>query len=135
MKVVVPLPAGGAGIVRPEELAAALPGCRSATAVEGGGIRIVVDVAVASVRGLWAGTITETGADAWRIVGSGEPGRADLAVRADGDAGTLTVEGTVEGPLAGIGSSLLDAAVRRLVLSLIASSHAADRRQLGSDVT
>ena len=98
-----------------EVLARAVPGCRSVTPVEGGGVRLVVDVAVASVRGLWAGTLTETGPGAWRIVGSGEPGRVDLVVHVDADAGTVTIEGTVEGPLAAIGSTLLAAAVRRLV--------------------
>jgi carbon monoxide dehydrogenase subunit G len=98
-------------------VARAVPGCRSVTPVDGGGVRIVVDVAIASVRGLWAGTITPGGAGAgtWRVVGSGEPGTADLVVRLDDSGTAVTIEGTVEGPLAAIGSALLAAAVRRLV--------------------
>lgn len=118
MKVTVPVsapPDAWAELTRPEVLARALPGCRSVSPAHGGGWRIVVDVAVASVRGPWAGTLTETGINAWRIVGAGDPGRADLAVRVDDDHQTVIVEGTVEGPLAAIGSSLLAAAFSRLV--------------------
>jgi carbon monoxide dehydrogenase subunit G len=107
-------PAAWAELARPSVLAAALPGCRSVEPADGGGFRIVVDVAVASVRGLWAGTVAETAQGQWRIVGAGEPGRADLVVGVDPDHTTITVEGTVEGPLAAIGSALLAAAVRRL---------------------
>jgi carbon monoxide dehydrogenase subunit G len=135
VKVTVPVstPAGGwDALARPEMLARALPGCRSAERTADG-VRIVVDVAVASVRGLWAGTLTEVDVKLWRIVGSGEPGRADLIVSVDDDpttfATTLTVEGTVEGPLAAIGSALLAAAVRRTVLSLLASDAAHEQRQ------
>jgi carbon monoxide dehydrogenase subunit G len=114
--------------------ARAVPGCRSVTPVDGGGVRIVLDVAIASVRGLWAGTITETEPGMWRVAGSGEPGRADLVVRLDDDAtGTLTVDGTVEGPLTAIGSSLLAAAVRRLVLSSMARSRSGAGRQMPSE--
>jgi carbon monoxide dehydrogenase subunit G len=108
-------PDAWAGLARPSVLAAALPGCRSAVPADGGGLRLVVDVAVASVRGLWAGTVEQTDEGVWRIAGSGEPGRADLVVRVDPDHSTVTVEGTVDGPLAAIGSALLAAAVRRLV--------------------
>lgn len=134
MEVTVPVsapPDAWAELTRPSVLAAALPGCRSALPVDGGGVRIVVDIAVASVRGLWAGTVTATGTGAWRIVGSGEPGRADLVVRLDDDHTTLTVEGTVDGPLATIGSALLAAAVRRTVLSLISRKAPGGQRQFG----
>jgi carbon monoxide dehydrogenase subunit G len=107
-------PDAWAELDRPSVLAASLPGCRSAEPADGGGFRLVVDVAVASVRGLWAGTVTETDAGGWRVVGSGEPGRVDP------DHTTVTVEGTVEGPLAAIGSKLLAAAVRRLVQETLA---------------
>ena len=113
-------PDAWAELDRPSVLAASLPGCRSAEPADGGGFRLVVDVAVASVRGLWAGTVTETDAGGWRVVGSGEPGRVDLILRVDPDHTTVTVEGTVEGPLAAIGSKLLAAAVRRLVQETLA---------------
>jgi carbon monoxide dehydrogenase subunit G len=134
VKVTVPIPVppdAWAGLVRPEVLAAALPGCRSAEPA-GAGVRIMVDVAVAAVRGIWAGTVTETGTGTWRVVGSGEPGRADLVVRVDDDHTALTVEGTVEGPLANIGSALLAAAIRRMILlSSISRNAPGDRRQFG----
>jgi uncharacterized protein len=113
----------------PEQLLRSLPGCRSISPGADGGLRIVVDVAVAAVRGLWAGTLTETGPGRWHLVGAGEPGKADLAVRLDDDRSTLVIEGTVEGPLATIGSALLAAAVRRTVLSLMGRTSPADRRQ------
>jgi uncharacterized protein len=119
----------GAALSDPAVLVAALPGCRSAVPVDGGGLRLVVDVAVASVRGLWAGTVTPSGDSAWRIVGSGEPGRVDLVLGVDPDRSTVTVEGTVEGPLAAIGSALLAAAVRRTVLPLLASGAAHEQGQ------
>src|SRR5262249_45944929 len=117
VKVTVPLPAPLD--LSSEQLAAALPGCRSVEPIDGGdgGLRIAVAVAIAAVRGIWAGTLTRTGPGEWRLVGAGEPGRADLAVRVDGSSSTLVVEGTVEGPLAAIGGALLAAAVRRTVLS------------------
>ncbi|HEV7760116.1 MAG TPA: SRPBCC domain-containing protein [Acidimicrobiales bacterium] len=108
-----------AELARPEVLVASLPGCRSATPGPDG-LRLVVDVAVASVRGLWAGALTGTGEGAWRIVGSGEPGHVDLVLGVDPDRTTLTVEGTVDGPLAAIGSALLAAAVRRLAEDTLA---------------
>jgi carbon monoxide dehydrogenase subunit G len=115
-------PDAWAELDRPSVLAASLPGCRSAEPADGGGLRLVVDVAVASVRGLWAGTLTPADGDGggWRVVGSGEPGHVDLALRVDPDHTTVTVEGTVEGPLAAIGSNLLAAAVRRLVQETLA---------------
>jgi uncharacterized protein len=108
-------PDAWAELARPSVLAASLPGCRSAEPADGGGLRLVIDVAVASVRGLWAGTLTPIDAGGWRVAGSGEPGRVDLVVRVDPDHTTVTVEGTVEGPLAAIGSKLLEAAALRLV--------------------
>jgi carbon monoxide dehydrogenase subunit G len=124
-------PDAWAALSDPTVLAAALPGCRSAVPVNGadGGLQLVVDVAVASVRGLWAGTVSRVDADAVRVVGSGEPGRVDVVVRADPSRTTVTVEGTVEGPLGAIGSALLAAAVRRTVLSLLASEAAREQRQ------
>jgi uncharacterized protein len=113
-------PDAWAELDRPSVLAASLPGCRSAEPAHGGGLRLVVDVAVASVRGLWAGTLTQTDAGGWRVVGSGEPGRVDLVLRVDPDHTTVTVEGTVEGPLAAIGSKLLAAAAHRLVQETLA---------------
>jgi uncharacterized protein len=113
-------PNAWAELTRPSVLATSVPGCRSVEPAGGDGLRLVVDVAVASVRGLWAGTLAETGTGEWRVVGSGEPGRVDLVLRVDPDHTTVTVEGTVEGPLAAIGSALLAAAVRRLVEDTLA---------------
>jgi carbon monoxide dehydrogenase subunit G len=107
-------------LANPEVLAAVLPGCRSAQASDGG-VQVVVDVAVASVRGLWAGTVVPVDGDAVRIVGSGEPGTVDVVARADPERTTLTVEGTVDGPLAALGSTLLAAAVRRLADDLLSA--------------
>ena len=95
MKATFPVsasPDAWAELDRPSVLAASLPGCRSAEPADGGGLRLVVDV-----------------------VGSGEPGRVDLVLRVDPDHTTVTVEGTVEGPLAAIGSKLLAAVAHRLV--------------------
>ena len=114
-------PDGWVALADPAVLAAALPGCRSATPGPDG-LRLVVDVAVASVRGLWAGTVVPVDADAVRITGSGEPGAVDVVVRADPDRTSLTVEGTVDGPLAAVGSTLLAAAVRRLATDTLAGA-------------
>jgi carbon monoxide dehydrogenase subunit G len=104
----------------PALVAAALPGCRSV--VRGAdGWRVVTDVAVASVQGLWAGNVTAVDADAVRVVGSGDPASVDLVVRADPERTRLTVEGTVDGPLATIGSALLAAAIGRLATTVLAS--------------
>jgi carbon monoxide dehydrogenase subunit G len=111
----------------PEAVAAALAGCRSVTrdADGDGTFRVVTDVAVASVRGLWSGTVVPVDADAVRIVGSGAPGTIDLVVRADPDRTALTVDGTVEGPLATVGSTVLAAAVRRTAEALLSALAAA----------
>jgi carbon monoxide dehydrogenase subunit G len=110
----------------PTVLAAALPGCRSAVhADEGAGgevLRVTVEVAVASVGGLWAGTVSRVDGDAVRVAGAGEPGRVDLVIRADDHRSTLTVEGTVDGPLATVGAAVLGAAIRRLAADTLAAA-------------
>jgi carbon monoxide dehydrogenase subunit G len=107
----------------PEVLAAILPGCRSVTAVAStGGLQLVVDLSVASVRGLWAGTVERVGDSAVRIAGSGEPGTVDLVVRADASRSSLAVEGTVDGPLATVGSAVLAAAVRRMAADVLGAA-------------
>ena len=118
MRTTFPLSASPAALSDPEVLAAALPGCRSAVAADGG-VQVVVEVAVASVRGLWAGTVSAVDADAVRIVGAGEPGTVDVVARSDPDRTTVTVEGTIDGPLATIGSTLLAAAIHRLADDLL----------------
>lgn len=116
-------PAAWVALADPSLLAGALPGCRSVRAAgDGEGLRVVVEVAVASVRGLWAGTVVPVDADAVRIAGSGEPGAVDVVVRADPGRTELTVDGTVDGPLAAVGSTLLAAAVRRLAGDLLAAN-------------
>jgi len=127
VRVVVPLSAPPRHSA--EHLLRSVPGCRSVSPAgdrdgdgDGNGLRIVVDVSVAAVRGLWAGTVTETGPGEWHLSGAGEPGRADLALRLDDTGTTLVVEGTVEGPLAHIGSALLAAAVRRLAKDTLAGA-------------
>lgn len=117
----------------PDALAAALPGCRSVTADGDGALHVVAEVAVASVRGLWSGTVVPLDADAVRVVGSGAPGAIDLVVRADPERTALTVEGTVDGPLGAIGSTVLAAAARRTADDLLAAM-AADRNAVKSEV-
>ena len=90
---------------------------------------------VASVRGLWSGTVTVVDADAVRIAGSGSPGTVDLVVRADRPtAASSTVEGTVEGPLATVGAAVLAAAVRRTAEDLLAGLAARARSGRGVGV-
>jgi carbon monoxide dehydrogenase subunit G len=116
-------PEAWAALSDPEAVAAALAGCRSVTrdADGDGTFRVVTEVAVASVRGLWSGTVAPVDADAVRIAGSGAPGTIDLVVRADPDRTALTVDGTVEGPLATVGSTVLAAAVRRTAEALLSA--------------
>ncbi len=117
-------PEAWAALADPDRLAAALPGCRSAArASEGDGtVAVALDLAVASVRGLWSGTVAAVDPDAVRVRGSGEPGTVDLIVRAAPDRTTLTVEGEVTGPLAAVGGAVLAAAVRRLAEDTLAAA-------------
>ena len=119
-------PAAWAALGDPEVLAAALPGCRSVTATgDGDGtLHVVADLAVASVHGLWAGSVVRVDADSLRIAGSGEPGTVDLVVRSDPSRTALTVEGTVEGPLATVGSAVLAAVIRRIAEDVLAAATA-----------
>jgi carbon monoxide dehydrogenase subunit G len=117
-------PEAWAALADPMRLAAALPGCRSVTGDAGGDgtLQVVTEVAVAAVRGLWAGTVTPVDADAVRVQGSGAPGAVDLVVRADPERTALTVEGTVDGALGTVGSAVLAAAVRRMAEDLLAAT-------------
>jgi carbon monoxide dehydrogenase subunit G len=154
-------PDAWARLADPAVLAAALPGCRSVTLVAGpagpargvatdgargedggrgagvgegagfGALRLVVDLSVASVRGLWAGTVERVDDDAVRVAGSGEPGVVDLVVRADASRSRLTVEGTVDGPLATVGSAVLAAAVHRMAKELLGAAGAPALRTRG----
>ncbi|MGH9209116.1 MAG: hypothetical protein ACRD2C_00370 [Acidimicrobiales bacterium] len=92
----------------------------------GGPLHIVADLAVASVRGLWTGTVAGVDADAVRVTGSGAPGTVDVVVRADPERTMLTVEGTVTGALATVGSTVLAAAIRRMALDVLAAAAASD---------
>jgi carbon monoxide dehydrogenase subunit G len=124
------LPEAWAALADPDRLAVALPGCRSVArdqTEDAGGFRVVADVAVASVRGLWSGTVVPVDAGAVRIRGTGEPGTVDVVVRADPDRTLVTVEGTVEGPLATVGTAVLAAAVRRTAHELLAAAAAPHR--------
>lgn len=105
----------------PARVRAALPGCTGAARVDGGGLRLDVDLAVASVRGPWTGTATPVDERTVRVMGAGGVGSLDLLVRVDADRTQLTVDGTVGGPLAAIGSGLLAAAVRRTATDLLAA--------------
>ncbi len=125
MRTTVPItasPEAWAALADPERLAAALPGCRSVTRGVGGDgtLHVVTDVAVASVRGLWVGTVAPVDADAVRVSGSGAPGTLDLVVRADPERTSITVEGTVEGALGTVGSAVLTAAIHRMAVDLVA---------------
>ena len=119
-------PEAWAALGDPARLAAALPGARSVRATAGGdgdgaGLAVVADLAVASVRGLWSGTVTPLSADEVRIAGAGAPGSVDLVVRASPDRTTLTVEGEVGGPLATVGGAVVAAAARRLAETTLAA--------------
>lgn len=127
MKTTFPIsapPEAWAALADPMRLAAALPGCRSVTGDAGGDdtLQVVTEVAVAAVRGLWAGTVAPVDADAVRVRGSGAPGAVDLVVRADPERTALTVEGTVDGALGTVGSAVLAAAVRRMAEDLLAAA-------------
>lgn len=127
MKTTFPVsapPEAWAALADPQRLAAALPGCRSVTRDAGGDgtLHVVTEVAVASVQGLWAGTVAPLDSDAVRVRGSGAPGAVDLTVRADPERTALTVEGTVDGLLGTVGSAVLAAAVRRVAEGLLATS-------------
>jgi carbon monoxide dehydrogenase subunit G len=117
-------PEAWAALADPQRLAAALPGCRSVTPDAGGDgtLHVVTEVAVASVRGLWAGTVAPLDFDAVRVRGSGAPGAVDLTVRANPERTALTVEGTVDGLLGTVGSAVLAAAVRRVAEGLLATT-------------
>ena len=124
-------PEAWAALTDPVRLAAALPGCRSVAPDADGdaALRVVTEVAVASVRGLWAGTVAPVDGDAVRVRGSGAPGAVDLVVRADAARTTITVEGTVDGPLDTVGSAVLAAALRRIAEDLLAAAAPADQPQ------
>jgi len=114
-------PAVLAALADPAQVAAALPGCRSVEAGDEGRLAVVLDLSVASVSGLWSGTVSPVDADAVRVVGSGAPGTVDFIARAERDRTRLTVEGEVSGPLATVGTTVLAAAVRRLTDTLLAN--------------
>lgn len=118
------LPGAWAALADPQRLAAALPGCRAVTrdADGDGTLHVLTEVAVASVRGLWAGTVARVDPDAVRVRGSGAPGAVDLVVRADPERTSLTVEGTVDGALGTVGAAVLAGAVRRMVEDLLAAT-------------
>ncbi len=127
MKTTFPVsapPEAWAALADPQRLAAALPGCRSVRrdAAGDGTLHVVTEVAVAAVRGLWAGTVASVDADAVHVRGSGAPGAVDLMVRADPERTALTVEGTVDGPLGTVGSAVLAAAIRRDAQALLAAA-------------
>jgi carbon monoxide dehydrogenase subunit G len=117
-------PGAWAALADPQRLAAALPGCRSVTCdADGDGtLHVVTEVAVASVRGLWAGTVAPVDADAVHVRGSGAPGAVDLVVRADPERTSLTVEGTVDGALGTVGAAVLAGAVRRMAEGLLVAT-------------
>jgi carbon monoxide dehydrogenase subunit G len=117
-------PEAWAALADPMRLAAALPGCRSVSRDAGGEgtLQVVTEIAVASVRGLWAGTVAPVDGDAVRVRGSGAPGAVDLVVRANAERTALMVEGTVEGALGTVGSAVLAAALRRTAEDLLAAA-------------
>jgi carbon monoxide dehydrogenase subunit G len=117
-------PGAWAALADPERLAAALPGCRSVTrhADGDGTLHLVTEVAVASVRGLWAGTVAPVDADAVHVRGSGAPGAVDLVVRADPGRTSITVEGTVDGALGTVGAAVVAGAVRRMAEDLLGAA-------------
>jgi uncharacterized protein len=115
-------PTAWATLADPARVAAALPGCRSVEVDGDGRMAVMLDLSVASIQGLWSGTVTAADADTVRITGSGAPGTVDLTARADADRTRLTVEGEVSGPLATVGTTVLAATARRLADTLLAAS-------------
>jgi carbon monoxide dehydrogenase subunit G len=117
-------PGAWAALADPDRLAAALPGCRSVIrhADAEGTLHVVTEVAVASARGLWAGSVAPVDADAVHVRGSGAPGAVDLVVRADPERTTITVEGSVDGALATVGAAVLAGAIRRMAEDLLAAT-------------
>jgi carbon monoxide dehydrogenase subunit G len=117
-------PGAWAALADPERLAAALPGCRSVIrhADADGTLQVVTEVAVASARGLWAGTVTPVDADTVHVRGSGAPGAVDLVVRVDPGRTSITVEGSVDGALGTVGAAVLAGAVRRIAEDLLAAT-------------
>jgi carbon monoxide dehydrogenase subunit G len=117
-------PGAWAALGDPERLAAALPGCRSVTRDAGGDgtLHVVTEVAVASVRGVWAGTVAPVDGDAVHVRGSGAPGAVDLLVRADPGRTSITVEGSVDGALGTVGAAVLAGAVRRMAEVLLGAA-------------
>jgi carbon monoxide dehydrogenase subunit G len=117
-------PGAWAALADPERLAAALPGCRSVTRDAGGDgtLHVVTEVAVASVRGVWAGTVAPVDGDAVHVRGSGAPGAVDLLVRADPGRTSITVEGSVDGALGTVGAAVLAGAVKRMAQDLLAAA-------------
>jgi carbon monoxide dehydrogenase subunit G len=127
MKTTFPVsapPGAWAALADPERLAAALPGCRSVIrhADADGTLQVVTEVAVASARGLWAGTVTPVDADTVHVRGSGAPGAVDLVVRVDPGRTSITVEGSVDGALGTVGAAVLAGAVRRIAEDLLAAT-------------
>jgi len=118
---VQPPATGWWALADPEILSQALPGARSVSAGGDGTLSIVMDLSVASVQGLWSGTVSYVDSDTLRIAGSGAPGSLDLVVRANPARTSLAVEGEVGGDLATVGATVLAAAARRLVETLVAS--------------
>jgi carbon monoxide dehydrogenase subunit G len=114
-------PTAWAALADPARMAAALPGCRALHSNADGALTVVLDLSVASVSGLWSGTVTPVDPDTVRIAGSGAPGTVDLTVTAEPGRATVTVEGVVSGPLATVGTTVLAAAVRRLATTLLAN--------------
>jgi carbon monoxide dehydrogenase subunit G len=121
-------PGAWTALAEPDRLAAALPGCRSVTrdADDDGTLHVVTEVAVASVRGLWAGTVAPVDGDAVHVRGSGAPGAVDLVVRADPGRTSITVEGTVDGALGTVGATVLAGAVKRMAEDLLGTAGLSD---------
>jgi carbon monoxide dehydrogenase subunit G len=129
-------PGAWAALADPEHLAAALPGCRSVTRHPGsdGTLHVVTEVAVASVRGLWAGTVAPVDADAVHVRGTGAPGAVDLVVRADPGRTSVTVEGSVDGALGTVGAAVLAGAVRRMAEDLLGAARPPARTSAPDDL-
>ena len=110
----------------PEILRQCIPGCEELTTTEDGGFAAKVTAKVGPVRAKFAGKVTLSDLDppnGYKISGQGQGGAAGFAkggaqvkLEDDGDATVLsyTVDATVGGKLAQVGSRLIDATAKKM---------------------
>ena len=114
-----------AALVDPDILGRCIPGCESLTATGPGAYRATLKIGVAGLKGTYSGTaaISDQQPPASLTLGfdgKGGPGfvrgSAAIALSADGDATRIACEVDVQvgGPIAAVGSRLIEAAAKKL---------------------